>query len=103
MKWPGVTPLKPTSRERYALIEEEHQEALEQDRRYLMATRKTKVGDRVERFADVSPLREQNAELRAALIAAYDEAAALRQAHDRMEQSGGPDPARFGVLGGGDR
>ena len=68
-----------------------------------MKTRKTAVGDRVEWFADVSPLREQNAEVRAALIAAYDEAAALKQTHDRMEQSGGPDRGRFSVLDGDGR
>lgn len=85
-----------TRREDDALVQHQRQENN-------MTTRKTRVGDRVQRFPDVSDRAERLAEIRQKLADAFEEAERAHAVQGRMTSAGKPDPARFPSLDGGAR
>ena len=80
-----------TRREDDALVRHQRQESN-------MKTRKTPVGDRVQRFPDVSDRAERLAEVRQKLADAFEEAERAQAVQGRMTAAGKPDPARFSSL-----
>jgi len=66
--------------------------------RFRMTRKRTTVGDEVERFPDTAPVREQIAEVREALVDAFEEAARAKALQAQMDATHGADANRFSVL-----